>query len=416
MSFDWHTEDEIEWEGLAEPAADTAVSPQHRWRVWLLAGVLLVAGTAVLFVARQLNQRVEAASSAVELDVQASHRVLQEAAQKRDGELFATFLSGRDPEWGNAQVLLVNQGLYLERPLFGLTWLPGSTAVVSATLSLDLQAAELAVVQAYRFDIGRGLTETARLQQTEVYRRAENRFLLSPPLAEFWGEPRQFSTVYLTLHYPARDEVWLRPLAARLEAAVAGVCAEWGADCPANFHLSLDFSISPAAFLPEEREADGLLVLPAPSLAGRPLDETGKAVLYRGYETAVTEAALRQLAGESDSLLYEAALDRILAEKGLRPWPLTPSHWQTIAAAQTALADGAVVWQGQDSPQAERLAHAIVQFLVEEQGVSSRRLLAAVVRDQALPYSIWLSAVMNEVDAAEAAAWDQFVAEQAKSG
>ncbi len=415
MSFDWHTEDEIEWEGLAEPAADTAVSPKRRWRAWLLVGVLLVAVTAVLLAARQLNQRVEAASSAVELDVQASHRVLQEAAQKRDGELFATFLSGRDPEWGNAQVSLVNQGFYLERPLFGLTWLPGSSAVISVTLAPDLQAAELTVAQAYSFDIGHGLTETVRLQQTEVYRRAENRFLLAPPLAEFWGEPRQFSTAYLTIHYPARDEAFLRPLAARLEAAVAEVCAEWGADCPANFHLSLDFSVSPAAFLPEARGAEGLLVLPAPSLAGRPLDEAGKDVLYRGYETAVTGAALRQLAGESDSWLYEAALDRILAEKGLRPWPLTPAHWQAIAAGQTALADGAVVWQGQDSPQAERLAQAIVQFLVEEQGVSSRRLLAAVVRDQSLPYSIWLSAVMNEVDAAEAAAWDQFVAEQAKS-
>ncbi|NKQ33978.1 MAG: hypothetical protein HF973_00010, partial [Chloroflexi bacterium] len=270
MSFDWHTEDEIEWEGVAEPAADTAVSPQRRWRVWLLAGALLLAGTAVLFVARQLNQRVEAASSAVELDAQASHRVLQEAAQKRDGELFATFLSGRDPDWGNAQVSLVNQGLYLERPLFGLAWLPGSTAVISATLSPDLRTAELTVVQAYSFDIGHGLTETVRLAQTEVYRRAEDRFLLAPPPDDFWGEPRQFSTAYLTIHYPARDEVWVRPLAARLEASVAEVCAEWGADCPANFHLSLDFSASPAAFLPEEREADGLLVLPAPSLVGRP--------------------------------------------------------------------------------------------------------------------------------------------------
>ncbi|HFQ92921.1 MAG TPA: hypothetical protein ENK32_02850 [Anaerolineae bacterium] len=416
MSFDWRTEDEIEWEGAAEPAADTAVSTKRGWRVWLLVGALLLAGTAVLLAARQLNQRVEAASSAVELDVQASRRVLQEAAQKRDGELFATFLSGRDPEWGNAQVALVNRGLYLERPLFGLTWLPGRSAVISATIAPDLQAAELAVAQAYSFDIGHGLTETVRLQQTEIYRRAENRFLLAPPLAEFWGEPRQFSTAYLTIRYPGRDEVWIRPLAARLEAAAAELCYEWGADCPADFHLSLDFSASPTAFLPEEQRVDGLLVLPAPTLAGRPLDKAGEDVLYRGYEAAVTEAALRQLAGESDSLLYEAVLDRILAEKGLRPWPLTPAHWQAIAAEQTALADGAVVWQGAapDSQQAEWLAHAIAQFLVEEQGVSSRRLLAAVVRDQLLPYSIWLSAVMNEVNAAETAAWEQFVAEQAK--
>lgn len=415
MSFDWQTEeDDIDWEGQVEPAADTAVSFPRRRR-WLLLGVFLVAGTAVLLAFGQVSRQVESAASSVAADVEASHRLLQEAAIRQDGELFATYLSGRDPQWGSAQTSLVNQGLYLDRPEFGLTWLPGGTAVISTSLAPDLKSAELVSIHAYSYPIGHGLTETVRLQQVALYRRAEDRFLLSPPLAEFWGERRQFSGTFLTINYLQRDEAWIRPLAARLEAAAAETCAQWGADCPDNFHLTVGFTESPAVFLPDRMRIEGLLALPTPTLLGVPVDESGWQVLRRGYETAVVKAVLAETAGSGAGLLHEAAVSWILAEKGLRPWPLLPENWQALAEQNVELLDGTALWQGQNrqSEEAVWLAHAIVQFLVEEQGVSSRRLLASIVRDRGLPYTIWLSAVMNEVPAGDAPAWRDFISQQA---
>ena len=109
MSFEWQTEEDSRWdEDVAPP--EPPKRARRRWPWWLLLGVLLV-GTAVFLVYRQLNQRVETATENVEADLLASYAVLQRAAQNRDEILFGSLISGRDDEWSQAQRDLLNAGL-----------------------------------------------------------------------------------------------------------------------------------------------------------------------------------------------------------------------------------------------------------------------------------------------------------------
>ena len=181
MSFEWQPEEEYNWDeevALPEPPQPG----RRRWLWWVLVGVVLV-GTAVFLLYRQLNQRVEVATEDVADDLIASYAVLQQAAQNQDENLFNSLLSGRDPEWSLAQQNNIASGLLFDRPGFNLAWQPGvaETAVISQTLSPDLTAAELTTVQKYSLDIGNGLTETVELERRDVYRLGEDRWLYAPP-------------------------------------------------------------------------------------------------------------------------------------------------------------------------------------------------------------------------------------------
>ena len=129
-------------------------------------------------------------------------QVIEQAALDQDDDLFVTFLSGRDPSWVAAQETAVRDNHYLGRTLFGLDLVADEPFEPQIDLNLDLSSATVRTPRAYSLEVGNGLQETVVLSQTAVYRPGPNRWLLSPPEPEFWGEPTLHNGVLLNVEYP----------------------------------------------------------------------------------------------------------------------------------------------------------------------------------------------------------------------
>jgi hypothetical protein len=121
-------------------------------------------------------------------DVLASHRLLQEAAARQDGDLFHLLLADDDPDWVKAQTKLFEGGAYREWHGLGLTYQPETTAnVVDISFPPDLTRAEVTVQRPYSITTPAGLIDTITLQQTAVYHYQQQPWLLAPVEPEFWG-------------------------------------------------------------------------------------------------------------------------------------------------------------------------------------------------------------------------------------
>lgn len=142
----------------------------------------------------QLDRRSTAAQARLTTDVAASHATILDAAQRSDGELFVSFLSGRDPDWARAQERLVRRGGFIDRSAFDLHWTPAAPVSPTVTLAPDLRAAELTVPQAYVAEIGNGLTETVLLQQTAFYRQGPTAGSIRRPTLTSGVRPRPWAT------------------------------------------------------------------------------------------------------------------------------------------------------------------------------------------------------------------------------
>lgn len=340
MSFEWQTEEDHNWD--EEPALPKPPQRVRRRWPWLVLATVVVVGTAVFLLYRQINRRVEAATDDIEADLVASYAVLQQAAQDKDENLFNSLLSGRDPEWSLAQRANVANGALFDRTAFGLTWQPvlAETAVISQTFSPELTSAELTTLQNYSLAIGNGLTQTVQLRRVDVYRLGEDRWLYAPPEAEFWGVRRRLDGQLVSVRYPARDEAMVHRLAADLEARLVQVCNTPGFTCPEDAEVRLFFSAEPDSLthftfldaLTEDPESDdsvwaggATVVLPTPTLVGLPQDETGYQALLRGYEAYLLTIVLNDLIGWTcceNVLFYRAAIERQLYELGVGEWPL----------------------------------------------------------------------------------------------
>ncbi len=299
----------------------------------------------------------------------ASHETLTAAAVAGDAELFVSFLSGREREWAEAQERLVRRGNYLDRASFGLA---PAVAPLSPTviLSPDLLSAELVTQAAYALDVGNGLTETVTLEQRAVFRQGADRWLLAPPDEVFWGGTAATGGRYLRLSYPIRDATIAERLARELDAALAEFCRDVGDNCA---HIILVLSTSPASFIaynrPEALWSGGSeIVMPTPTLAGRPLDDAGYRALYRVYATRVVGAAAANAAGWQccdDAVFYGALLDAQLSRLGLRPWPLTTNDYRQLAVAPDTLDNLQRLWRASETtPEQRRAVYALVEFLV----------------------------------------------------
>lgn len=115
--------------------------------------ILLVLLAAGFVVYRQLDRQIDAATTAVQTDVLATHNLVQTAVSRSDLELFRSQLSGRDPAWTETQESLLADELIQGREFWG--WQPNFsppltladlTAVsgpLALTLAPDLNSAEL---------------------------------------------------------------------------------------------------------------------------------------------------------------------------------------------------------------------------------------------------------------------------------
>lgn len=349
-NFDWQTEEEHDWEVDEQADVEPPVPGRRPWRFVALLLVVLAAAGAIVY--RQAAQRIYAVTEEVKADVLSSHRLFLFAAVQKDVELASPLLSGRDPQWTEAQRQLVGRGLFVDRSVFGLELpptdpvpVPGSgqdrdnVAAADITLAPDFRSAEVLYEQDYLVQSDQPGAGTVTLQQTAVYRQGSQRWLLSPPEREFWGDRDSVRGDILTVSFPARDRTVARRLADDLDVALSGMCRRLpGIDCPADLSVHLRLDTEPVSLVAAADPATSLngslrLSLPSPTLVGMPLDEAGYAALQRGYAVQVISAVITNLVAWQcceQAPIFQALLDYQLSQLELRRWPIATADHQRV--------------------------------------------------------------------------------------
>lgn len=362
--FDWRTEDDASWREPPKPPP-----PEPRKRPWgVIVFILLALLTAGFVVYRQLERQIDAATTAVQTDVLATHNLAQTAVARGDLELFRSQLSGRDPAWTETQESLLTAGLIQGREFWGwqqpifsppLT-LADLTAVsdpLALTLAPDLNSAELQFPLTYLVTQADGVTETITLAQTAVYRRGKNRWLLAPPEEAFWGGWVTNRGDLVTLIYPQRDTLVAERLAADLEVMLRQLCETFpDLACPDDLHISLRLDADPAIMStatdwPAFLDGGLTLHLPAPTLMGRPVDQAGYDALYRAYGAQVATAVIADRIDWQccrHAPFFQVLVDAMLRQMDLRPWPVTDADHARVLRESVGTTDLNAYWEQTD--------------------------------------------------------------------
>lgn len=333
MKFEWQADDDKDWE--ERPLLEPPPRPRRsRWLALFLVVAFILASAGLIY--RQLQNQAAERVSSIEQDVVASYQVIRQAATRGDREIFVSLLSGRDPNWTETQKELLSGGLLFDRQVLGLPLNPAEAQIVSVELSPDLTEATLVADQSYATRYSQSITVT--LRQTHIFRLGNRRWLLAPPPAGFWGSPVNQEGEYLSAVYPQRDRAIAGRIVASLDELVGQICADpLGLDCPADLTLSIRFDSYPDSLLALAAPADFYgsreLRLPAPSLVGLPIDETGYQALYDGYAVWVGRAVIAQMVNWrccEQIVYFEALADRQLADLGVLAWPLGPAEYDQL--------------------------------------------------------------------------------------
>lgn len=410
--FDWQTEDDVNWDD--EPEVQQAADSEKRKRRWpwgLLVVVLLMSATAVT-VWQQVQNRVDESTDQIEADVLASVQVIQQAAQTQDIDLFKTFLSGRSTIWASAQEQAVQSGQFVDRQLFGLYW-QANSSVENAFVSLspNLTSAEVQIPQTYRIDVGNGISETVVLTQTAVYRQGPNRWLLSPPESDFWGDTELHRGSVVHIEYPQRDSEVMSRIGPDLDLLLQDLCnrVQGSSRCPETGKIRLTLSntsanINELSILPFPTTSTyGLQIsgLPTPSVLGLPSNEAGYKVLTNAYANIVAVAMIDKSMPDdccADDLFYQAARTMQLVQLGIRPYPFVAPREDLLDFSQIA-----PYWRVPNVGISREQFHAMdvvpqfVRFLVEDQRlIEPVALMENIVNGRILPFEVWLETVLNE--------------------
>ncbi len=337
-NFRWEAESEVEWADETEMPSETS-NGRSRLRIALSITLLVFLAIPIaLFIKRSLDNRIEANINSIKENVLSTHELVKRAAAGHDNELLATFMSGRSSDWLDAQVALANRNEFESRLSFGFELKREGDLQTTITLSPDLRQAELVEERAYQVQSTDGSVITVRLQHPFIYRSSSSKWLLSPPLEDYWGEDITLTGRFFNLSFPQRDEEISRKLAADIEAAVASACANLSTiSCPNDERLQVRLTTDPRALLSfgtvESLTDEGELILPAPSLVGLPVDNAAYRFLRRSYAAQVVS---RQIIIENEytccrrATLIRAFLAFQLLQIELSPWPLSTLDYAKI--------------------------------------------------------------------------------------
>lgn len=386
MNFDWQTEEDVDWE-VQQRAEDRRSLPAAGRRWLLLLGALALVALAAVLLWREARQRVEAAEAQIAEAVLASDRIARRAATEGDRELLRSVLSGRDRGWLQTQYELLEQGMLFADVAGPLGLRPASGAGPARTVEVnaDLNEAVVTAEQAYRPERG---GEAVTLQQIYVYRQGRDRWLLAPPLDDFWGAWRSERQPYLTLTYPERDGSIARRLGADLNGRLEELCAAYPkVSCPDDLHVRVRLETDLDSVLALTEHGLGLgrqrrLSLPAPTLVGLPAGDGAYEALLRGYAGPVVTAAVAEAVGYECCgrvLFFEAAVNWQLAEMGLRPWPLTLERYLAAADGLEGPDELRRLWQwpflATDAHAERWQAHALVEMVIATDRAESTTIL-----------------------------------------
>lgn len=357
MNFDWQTEEESDFERPL-PGPDNSGSSSRPY--WLILFVLVVLG-GTFYGVRRVRDTVAQAQEGVKEDVRTAHDLARMAADRRDQELLVSVLSGRSAGWVAAQEERLVAGLLFEDTLrpFGLI-AQSDAGTPSVGLNADLTEALLESRNTFVVESADGVTSTVTLTQTHVYRQGDQRWLLSPPLPEFWGLRRGHQGRILTVTYPVRDEDVVLRLAEDLESMLDEMCREV-ANCPDGFDVRLRLETDPRSVLLAADRGERLstgsdMVLPTPTLVGLPASDEAYQSLFRGYASYVFSAALTEVTGYrccQGVLFQQALLDLQMAGLDLAPDPVTRGEYLHLIDADESVTHMRTLWDEDEVPSDE---------------------------------------------------------------
>ncbi len=336
------------WEEIEVVRAQPPAAPPRRpWS--LIFTVVLIIGLIGASVIVFVNHRTSENLDAIESSILGTNALVFQAIMAGDVELLRSNMSGRDPDWVASQENALAAELMYDRPLWGLDSKLNMVdeSEIEIGLNPEWNTAELVIPLDYSYEPFDGLTKTVQLEQTLVYRRNSERWLLAPADINFWGERFIFEGQYLTLNYPERDQEIVVRLAAELDDLIRDLCTEIeGMACAADFQLTIRLDdrssqigsiTSPLKQLPC---VDGGFNMPTPTLVGLPVDEAGYEILLQGYRTTVAASALTRMIYSDfcpNSPLTIAMLDYRLTQLGFQSWPLKPVDYLDLVEDQVHL-------------------------------------------------------------------------------
>ena len=340
--YNWQTEEEQEWD-LSTPEP---VPTSRRKRVWAL--ILLIGLTGMVFTSAifLFERRLRSQEESVALDVQATHRTLEQAVASEDLELYTSLLSRDDLGWYQLQRRLLQSGRVLDRRVLGLDWKPATPSAPEIDLDPNWRRAIATFPQSYTLMAAEGPAESVTLNQTLYYQIRGSRWLLTKPSAAYWGKEvtREFGR--LVISYPERDSLVVDQFADRLLRDVESICEAWLAgggwatnECSPDWRVFVEFETEPETLLAlSSLSAPAMqgraFLLPAPSLIGIPADETSFDAVYRGYSGRILETLRNNLVTPIPLPDQEiAALCFPSFEDGLRLYTYDPASdlWTQLA-------------------------------------------------------------------------------------
>jgi len=333
VQLDWQTEVE-DWEAEAPPPKPP--SPPHRrasWRLLLVSLFLLTA--TLLVIGRRVGLQVQQVAEATHEDVLAAHRLLLQAANEQDEELFAAMMADKNGWWREAQLDMVSAGTLTNREPLGLNQQEPVTEATVTNLSPDLDYAKVSFPVVFAVHRPDSLTETVTLQQNMTFVQDQGDWRYTQPDTLSWGEWQMVERDQVRIAYrEAEGEIGAR-LAADLIQAIHDMCLYTGS-CPPDTEINIRLEESlnslpqvARTIFPTERRIS--LGLPTPLLVGHPTDEAGYQALRRGYARHVLSfLILRWEAPDIQTGMetyHDALLRRRLVDLGLTGWPsrVTPA-------------------------------------------------------------------------------------------
>ncbi|MFW6096811.1 MAG: hypothetical protein ACOC9Z_01985 [Chloroflexota bacterium] len=427
MNFNWRTDEELGPDPDASTgAAETRLRSRRLLQVTVL---LLVVMVAAAFLWRNINRQAERNREARELDVRSSHTLALRAAAQGDKELLTTLLSGRDPRWTETQQQLLDQDLLFDGSATALGFEPTNQEVTVSGISWapDLQEAYVTTRHAYTIAGGELNGEGAWLEQTHVYRRGAQRWLLSPPEEAFWGPRLSQSGQYVTVFYHERDAATVEVMLPILVEATVALCDELSVPCSqeAPFEVHLDAEGDLLQRLQGDRYPRflfGELSLPSPTLVGVGADEVSQKALAHGYAHYLLVAAAQRLL-DFDCCRGGQFMDVLGAslahELGYGPSPLRDVDYVEMVSSLRTLRELDQVWYGTYetpfTPSDRAQLAAFLEFLRRQSGASSAKMQRVLV--DAFGFWGWVQPFLELDVVADRsgleAAWRDFIFTQA---
>lgn len=440
--YDWQKGQDA-WDAVEisrqEPERVQGPLRQGLWRYGL--AVVLIIGLIGASVVWFVTRRAKTNTAAVEDDILRTNSLIFQAVAAGDEELLRSNLSGRNPYWVTLMSDLLSTGAIYDREMWGLSYDPAvlDDSRIRIALNPAWDEAELIFPLDFVHHLGGGVTQTVQLEQTLIYRRSRERWLLAPVDVDFWGERLSFEGRYLNLDYPARDREIVERLAADLDRLVGDICADLAdPGCSAGFRMAVRFYestpdiaaiTSPMKFLPC---GEDIFELPPPTLVGLPVDEAGYEALLQGYRAEMAALTIAHLLYPSNcdySRLRIALLDYRLSELGMRPWPMVSDDYVNLWSEQFHLEqmyfavqkDRQTVWNVVPGTGVMRPYYALIAFLTEVYGTSPAEIERYLDRER-LTEDLYWSTLHNWSDQNFAdnypleLAWGKFLEEKAGDG